>query len=384
MTSGSREMKVSEAYDKLYDLFSNHHQISPLQFGQGTLDIDDEILHILTVKLNFNSAREVIENSETIISSAVMAEIAKIARKRVETRQPLLYLLKSAYQQGYKFYVDERVLIPRSFIGDILFNESHWSDRNETKNQTDNDFIDLGLKSSQEIAIAHTLNFIMPRNQVRNVLDLCCGSGCLGILAKKVFPHIHRVDCADISSDALDVARINISNYGYNESMLLYHGNLFEGLRHPYKPEIRSPSPSAGGNGTINASKPSLQRYDLILCNPPYVDLAGMKSLPKELNYEPTIALFGGDDGLKYIDDILSKACDYLDDDGVLVCEVGRCGPLLMRKYPKIFIGRKLQHKIIRNSPSNGDFPYAKWIDTKASKGEVFVMNRKALEEFDK
>lgn len=193
---------------------------------------------------------------------------------RIRTRKPASYLLNKAYIQGLPFYVDERVIVPRSFIAEIL----------------------NGANSPVENP-----------DSIGSVLDLCTGSGCLAILAAHLYPNAH-IDAVDLSSDALEVAKRNIDDYKMADRITLYEGDLF--------------APLTG------------KKYDLIITNPPYVDAAGMAALPPEYHAEPQMALASGTDGLDCVRGIMKTADVHLNPAGGLICELGRCGPDLERAYP--------------------------------------------------
>lgn len=195
---------------------------------------------------------------------------------RIRTRKPASYLLNKAYIQGLPFYVDERVIVPRSFIAEILTGPSSPVDT--------------------------------PADITR-VLDLCTGSGCLAILAAHLYPNA-QIDAVDISEDALDVARKNVNDYDFSERISLHRGDLWEPL--------------------------SGRTYDLIITNPPYVDQAGMKALPPEFGAEPELALASGLDGLDHVHRIIEGAKAHLTPSGGLICELGRCGPALEKAYPRL------------------------------------------------
>lgn len=212
--------------------------------------------------------------------------------ERVETRKPASYLLNRAYIQGFPFYVDERVIVPRSFIAEILCGE---------------------LSPAPEAPA--------------RILDLCTGSGCLAVLAAQIWPEA-QIDAVDLSPGALDVARRNVADYGLEERITLYRGDLFAPL-------------------------PENAAYDLIITNPPYVDREGMDALTPEFRAEPAMALDGGADGLDIVHEILKSARARLSPGGMLLCELGRCGPALSAAYP--------------------DAPFS-WLDTENSAGEVFFI----------
>jgi len=196
---------------------------------------------------------------------------------RIETRQPASYLLGAAYQNGLRFIVDRNVLIPRSFIGDILRD---------------------GVLSGDDGLIA---------TPITRILDLCTGSGCLAILASINFMDAH-VDAVDISAAALDVARRNVKAHGQDAWIKLYKGDLFAPL--------------------------GQQTYDLIITNPPYVDRKAMAVLPPEYRHEPSLALAGGKDGLSIIRTIMAEAGKHLTRKGGLLCEVGSGRDLVEATWP--------------------------------------------------
>ena len=184
--------------------------------------------------------------------------------------------------QGVGFRVDERVIVPRSYIGELLA-AGHFD--------------------------GGGLSLIGEAGEVERVLDLCTGSGCLAVLAAMAFPNA-RVDAVDLSADALDVARLNVADHGLEDRVKLYQGDLF------------------GPLGTA--------RYDLILTNPPYVDAEGMAGLPPEFRHEPAMALEAGADGLDVVTRILAGAGKHLMPGGGLVCEVGRAGEALEAAFPDV------------------------------------------------
>ncbi len=272
---------------------------SEIYYGHGTDSALDEAVFIVLESLHLPvNSIDPYWNARLLPSER--RKIADLIHKRVTTNLPAPYLLNKAYIQGFPFYVDERVLIPRSFIAEILCKPDGFSQ-------------------------------IDDYDRIESVLDLCTGSGCLGIIAAQIFPNA-RVDCADLSKDALEVARRNIADYGLEDRVTLYDGDLF--------------SPFKG------------KKYDLIITNPPYVDKAGMDSLPPEFRHEPAMALAAGDDGLDIVRKIVKEAKTYLNEDGGMLCELGRCGPDLETAFP--------------------DKPFL-WIDTENSSGEVFWIEKKNL-----
>lgn len=246
-----------------------------LAFGHGTDNAFDEaafmVLEALKLPIDqlepFWQAR---------VTSSEKTWILELIDLRIRTRQPASYLLNKAYIQGLAFYVDERVIVPRSFIAEILGGEASPVDNLES---------------------------------IGSVLDLCTGSGCLAILAAHLFPRA-QIDAVDLSADALDVARRNIDEYGLGDRITLHEGDLF--------------APLTG------------KTYDLILTNPPYVDDAAMDALPPEYRAEPVMALTSGRDGLDHVRRIVDQAADHLTPAGAMMCELGRGGPELEKAYPAL------------------------------------------------
>lgn len=252
-----------------------------LHFGHGAASAVDEAAFLIleSLKLPIDDINPWLPAR---LLKAERKRLADLIDARIATRMPAAYLLNKAYIQGVPFFVDERVLVPRSFIGEILFG----------------DFVgesDLALIPDPE--------------RIETVLDLCTGSGCLAILAAQIFPNAE-IHATDLSPDALDVARKNVERLGLEDRIELYEGSLFDPL-----PRMR---------------------YDLILANPPYVDAASMAALPPEHQAEPQLALAGGEDGLDLVRRILDAAPDWLADEGGLLCEIGAGRDLLEADYPNL------------------------------------------------
>jgi len=255
-----------------------------LVFAHGTTDPMAEAAFLVCEALHLHP-----DQLETFAHARVtLAEGKKILgliEQRVTTRKPTAYLVNKIYMRGLPFFVDERTIVPRSFIGELL--ESHFG----------------GEDSEQGGSL------ISDPAAVESVLDLCTGSGCLAILAAHHFPNAE-VDAVDISKDALAVAARNVGDYGLADRLTLHRGDLF---------------------GPIGG-----KQYDLIVSNPPYVDAEGMASLPRECRAEPKLAFDGGADGLDIIRRILDEARAHLTPRGGLLCEVGRCRPQLEDAYPEL------------------------------------------------
>jgi ribosomal protein L3 glutamine methyltransferase len=255
-----------------------------LVFAHGTTDPVAEAAFLVCATLHLDP-----DQFETFATARVTAmearQILDVIARRISTRKPAAYLVNKIYMRGLPFYVDERVIVPRSFIGELL--DSHFG--------------------GQDAEAGSAL--IDDPASVNSVLDLCTGSGCLAILASRHFPNA-RIDAVDISKDALDVAARNVAGYGLGDRVTLHRGDLFKPL---------------GG-----------KRYDLILANPPYVDAQGMAELPRECRAEPKLAFDGGADGLAVISRIVKEARRHLTPDGGLLCEIGRGREQVEAAFPQI------------------------------------------------
>jgi ribosomal protein L3 glutamine methyltransferase len=274
-----------------------------LVFAHGTTDPVAEAAFLVCEALHLHPDQ--FESFATArVTAAEGKKVLDLIQRRVATRKPAAYLVNKIYMRGLPFYVDERAIVPRSFIGELL--DSHFG-RQENEEYDEEDGSLIGDPAS-----------------IRSVLDLCTGSGCLAILASRNFPNA-AIDAVDISKDAIEVATRNVGDYGLQDRLKLYRGDLFKPL---------------GG-----------KRYDLIISNPPYVDAQGMASLPRECRAEPKLAFDGGADGLDIVRRILDEAAAHLTPQGGLLCEIGRCRPQLEAAYPQLPL---------------------LWLDTEDSEGEVF------------
>lgn len=248
-----------------------------LAFGHGAGDAVDEAAFMVLEALSL-PIDDINPWLDARLAPAERARLADLIAARVETRKPAAYLLNRAYVQGVPFYVDERVIVPRSYIGELLMGE---------------DAFPLAVDPEE----------------VASVLDLCTGSGCLAILAALAFPNAE-VDGVDLSIDALEVARRNVAEHGLEDRVALHHGDLFAPVK--------------------------ARRYDLILTNPPYVDAEAMAGLPPEYRAEPALALSGGDDGLDIVRRILAEAAKHLAPSGGILCEIGTGRDILEADYPAL------------------------------------------------
>jgi len=270
----------AQARQQLYTILdwirfaSSQFQRHELYFGHGTDNAWDEALLLVTGSLHLpydltpeQGQCRLIDDEKQLLAERVQA--------RVESRTPVAYLINEAWFAGLPFYVDERVLVPRSPLAEMIQNRvSPWMD---------------GIEPSR-------------------ILDLCCGSGCIGIASLQAFPEA-QLDLADLSGDALDVAQINVERYGLYDQVAMIQSDLFGSLQGP---------------------------YDLILSNPPYVDAEDLADMPAEYHHEPAMGLGSGDDGLDITRRILAQAADYLSEQGVLVVEVGNSWINLEAAFPEV------------------------------------------------
>jgi ribosomal protein L3 glutamine methyltransferase len=260
-------------------------QEAQLFYGHGTDNALDEavylILHTLNLPLNLPA-----NLFESVLTLQERKKIYAIIHKRIQSRLPAAYLTHESFFMGLPFFVDDRVLIPRSPIAELIEKQFHpWSEN---------------------------------PHEVENILDLCTGSGCIAVACAKMFPHANIVG-TDISQDALEVAKINLEKHHVSSQIKLIKSDLFD--------------------------KIPPQKFDVIISNPPYVNKIDMESLPKEYHHEPELALKAGEDGLDIIRKILSTAKKYLSDTGILIVEVGNSAKALMREYPHIeFIWPEFEH----------------------------------------
>ncbi|CAN5262729.1 50S ribosomal protein L3 N(5)-glutamine methyltransferase [soil metagenome] len=236
-----------------------------VSFGHGTTNAFDEsawlVLWALGLPMDALEAK-----AKQELSAEEQAKAEALVAQRIETRQPAAYLTKEAWLQNVPFYIDERSIVPRSFIAELL------ADGEGTGT------LDTWLSDT-----------------THSVLDLCTGNGSLAVIAAMAYPDVV-IDAADISEDALAVAKLNVDKHQLAKRITLMQSNLFAKVRGP---------------------------YDLILCNPPYVNSRSMEALPAEYRAEPALALAGGEDGMDLIRTILREAPQHLSEIGVLVLEIG-------------------------------------------------------------
>jgi len=234
-----------------------------LAFGHGTTNAFDEAAWLVLWKLGL-PLDALDEHARDVVSAEQQAAVQALVQARITSRRPAAYLTGEAWLQGVPFFVDERVIVPRSLIAEPLADGT----------------LDAWLS-----------------DRTRRVLDLCTGNGSLAVLAALAWPEV-TVDATDLSADALAVAAANVQRHGLQDRITLRQG---DGL----------------------AAVQGQARYDLILCNPPYVNAQSMNTLPPEYRAEPALALAGGADGMDFIRRLLRSAGRHLNEDGVLVLEVG-------------------------------------------------------------
>jgi ribosomal protein L3 glutamine methyltransferase len=236
-----------------------------VSFGHGTGNAFDEAAWLVLWSLGL--AMDALEaKAQLVLTPEQQASAEALVAERIETRRPAAYLTKEAWLQNVPFYVDERTIVPRSFIAELLADGEG------------SGTLDAWLSDT-----------------THKVLDLCTGNGSLAVIAAMAYPDV-TVDAADLSPEALEVARINVDRHKLDKRITLLQSDLLSAVRGP---------------------------YDLILCNPPYVNTQSMQALPPEYRAEPALALAGGDDGMDLVRTILREAPKHLTVDGVLVLEIG-------------------------------------------------------------
>ena len=244
-------------------------------FGHGTDNALDEaawlVSHAVGLPPTFSDAE-----LEQVLSAEQQAAVEKLLERRVKERVPAAYLTHEAWFAGHRFYVDERVLVPRSPLAELILDEFQpWLDA----------------------------------THLTRVLDLCTGSGCIAIATALALPQV-QVDATDVSPDALEVARRNVAEYGLAQRVALIESNLFDALRG--------------------------KRYDLIVSNPPYVDAEDMAALPDEYRREPQLGLAAGPEGLNLVIPMLQQAPDHLTPQGMMIVEVGNSAEALQARFPTV------------------------------------------------
>jgi ribosomal protein L3 glutamine methyltransferase len=269
-----------------------------LCFGHGTDNAYDEAVYLILHSLHLPPDR-LEPFLDTRLTRQERLAVLNTLQQRIVRRLPAAYLTREAWLRDFRFYVDERVIVPRSYFGELL---------------------------SEELA-----PWVADASDIRAALDLCTGSGCLAILMAHAFPNA-TIDAADISTDALAVARRNVDDYHLGDRIRLVHSDLFDGL--------------------------ASHRYDIILCNPPYVTAEAMAALPPEYRHEPALALAAGADGLDIVRRLITEAADHLNPEGLLLVEVGHNAEIVEAAFP--------------------DLPLT-WVDVRSADGKIFLLSRQDL-----
>jgi len=267
-----------------------------VSFGHGTTNAYDEAVWLVLWRLGL-PLHELDGVAARVLTPAEIAAVETLVDERIASRKPAAYLTREAWLQGVPFCVDERVIVPRSLIAEPLADG--------------------------------TLDRWLARG-TKTVLDLCSGNGSLAVLAALAWPEV-TVDAAELSADALAVARLNVERHGLTERVRLVHSDLFAALP---------------------------GRYDLILCNPPYVNAEAMAALPAEYRAEPALALAGGADGMDLVRRLLREAPAHMTDDAVLVLEIGNERDHFERAFPRL---------------------ECVWLDTSAGDDQVLLATRAQL-----
>ncbi len=271
-----------------------------VSFGHGTTNAFDEAAWLVLWQLGL-PLDSPLEGPDSVANRPVApekyAQTASLLIARIETRKPAAYLTHEAWLQGVPFYVDERAIVPRSLIAEVLVSGA----------------IDPWLSET-----------------THRVLDLCTGNGSLAILAAMAFPDVV-VDAADISTDALAVARINVNKHKLQDRITLLTSDGLAGVTGP---------------------------YDLIVCNPPYVNAQSMATLPEEFKAEPTLALAGGADGMDFIRQLLRDVPEHMTVQAVLLLEIGNERPHFEAAFPSLEVV---------------------WLETSAGEDHVLLVTREAL-----
>ena len=271
-----------------------------VSFGHGTTNAFDEAAWLVMWALGMSI--DTLENhAQDVLDAAAIEKAAALIDKRIAARLPAAYLTREAWLQNVPFYIDERSIVPRSFIAELL------ADGEGTG------ILDAWLN-----------------DRTRAVLDLCTGNGSLAVIAALAYPEV-AVDAADISADALAIARINVDRHALGAHVALLESDLYANVRGP---------------------------YDLILCNPPYVNSRSMAELPAEYQAEPALALAGGEDGMDLVRRIVVEAPAHMTTDAVLVLEIGNERRHFERAFPRLEVA---------------------WLETSAGADQVLVVTRSAL-----
>ena len=274
------------------------HVDEGLSFGHGTTNAQDEAAWLVLWQLGLPLDTDFTEDThDIVVQDADISQVNQLIAKRIATRKPAAYLTQEAWLEGVSFFVDERAIVPRSLIAEVLAAGS----------------IDPWLSTN-----------------TKHVLDMCTGNGSLAILAALAYPEI-QVLGSDISAQALEVAAINMDRHGLQDRLTWVQSDGFKNIP---------------------------QKFDLILCNPPYVNSQSMAALPKEYVNEPALALDGGPDGMRFITRLLHEAPDHMQEDAVLVLEIGNERDFFEAAFPQLDVV---------------------WLTTSAGDDQVLLLTRRAI-----
>jgi ribosomal protein L3 glutamine methyltransferase len=264
--------------DQCINQIAERLEIADLHYGHGAIDAQSEALWIASKQLDL-SPTDALDHLEQVMSAEQIAQAFEITATRISTRKPLAYILGEAWLMGVPFFSSEQSIVPRSWIAELIVNGS----------------LESWLPAAGK------------------ALDLCTGNGSLAILLAMTCPDIH-VSACDISLPALAVASRNLDRHGLNSQIELFEGDLWNALPEPHDDN----------------------RFDLIICNPPYVNAHSMSNLPAEYHAEPALALAGGDDGMDLIRKIIAGAPDYLSERGAILIEIGNEYEHFKKAFPQI------------------------------------------------
>ena len=274
------------------------HVDEGLSFGHGTTNAQDEAAWLVLWQLGLPLDTDFTDDThDVVLQDADLSQVNQLIAKRITTRKPAAYLTQEAWLEGVSFFVDERAIVPRSLIAEVLAAGS----------------IDPWLSTN-----------------TKHVLDMCTGNGSLAILAALAYPEI-QVLGSDISAQALEVAGINMDRHGLQDRLTWVQSDGFKNIQ---------------------------QKFDLILCNPPYVNSQSMAALPKEYVNEPAMALDGGPDGMRFITRLLHEAPDHMQEDAVLILEIGNERDFFEAAFPQLDVV---------------------WLTTSAGDDQVLLLTRQAI-----